>query len=93
MPEKKRNRNHSHDLKIHFVRKLTGGKKKESIECTYEIGRRNFIIVTKRIEEHSDWKLSMFRTEGTTGAQFRRETVNGRHWFESTVQSRFLEAA
>ena len=32
-------------------------------KSTYEIGRRNFIIVTERIEKHSDWKLSMFWTE------------------------------
>lgn len=53
----------------------------------------DFIVVTERVEKHSDWKLLMFRAEGTAGPEFRCETVNRGHRFESTVQRRFLEAA
>lgn len=60
---------------------------------TYEIGRRNFIIVTECVKEHGDRKFSMFRAEGTARAELRREPVNRRHRFEPSVQCRFLEAA
>lgn len=62
-------------------------------EKTYKIWCGDFIVVTECVEEHSDWKLLVFRAEGTASPEFRCETVNRGHRFKSTVQRRFLEAA
>lgn len=60
-------------------------------DVTYKVRRRYSVIVSKRIEEHSDWKLLVFRAKGTAGAELGCEAVNRRHRLEPAVQGGFLE--
>lgn len=71
---------------------LTVLKDRASMQ-TYQVRRRNFVVISERVEEYCNRNHQMSRNKGSARSQFRFEPVHGRHRFQSPVQNRLLEAS